>query len=92
MDCKSAFKRIWTSLRKMGYPRIAIFFTALLAGRFFSSRFNHLKPETFFVLTSSASVVSVCGIIFGNQTVAIGSIALVGLSFASVFPLIFSII
>ena len=85
-------KEFGLPLEKWATLGIAIFFTALLAGRFFSSlALNYLKPETFFVLTSSASVVSVCGIILGNQTVAIASIALVGLSFASVFPLIFSI-
>ena len=79
-------------LEKWATLGIAIFFTALLVGRFLSSlALNYLKPETFFVVTATASVFSVCGIIFGNQYVAIASIALVGLSFASVFPLIFSI-
>ena len=85
-------KEFGLPLEKWATLGIAIFFTSLLLGRFFSSvALNYLRPETFFVVTATFSVFSVCGIIFGNQYVAIASIAAVGLSFASVFPLVFSI-
>ena len=77
---------------KFGVLGTGLFFTTLMIGRFLGGMIlNWLKPEKFFVITSILSILGILGLFLGNQTIAIISVIIIGLGFANVFPLIFSI-
>jgi fucose permease len=50
-----------------------------------------MSPKTFFITTSLVSLVGLLGLFVGDQIVGVASVFLVGLGFANIFPLIFSI-
>ena len=79
-------------LKTLGVLGTGFFFLALTIGRFLGSVIlNWISPKKFFIITSLVSVLGLLGLFIGNQIVGIASIFLVGLGFANVFPLIFSI-
>ena len=51
-----------------------------------------MKPKTFLAATCALSVVGLAGMFVPSKAVAIASFILIGLGFANVFPLIFSIV
>ncbi len=79
-------------LKTWGLLGNAFFFISIIIGRFFGAVIlNWIKPKLFLKITSLVSVFGL-GLIFTNiQTVVILGIFIVGLGFANIFPLIFSI-
>ena len=76
----------------MGLLATGLFFTTLMIGRFLGGVIlNWLKPQKFFIITSILAVFGILGLFVGTATVAVISVIIIGLSFANVFPLIFSI-
>ena len=72
---------------------VGFFMTALAIGRLAGSFIlNYLSPKKFFVLTSLVGVAAVLGTFVPSESVVLVSIFLAGISFANVFPLIFSIL
>jgi fucose permease len=79
-------------LKTLGVLGTGLFFLALTIGRFLGSVIlNWISPKKFFITTSLISVLGILGLFIGNQIVGIASVFLVGLGFANIFPLIFSI-
>jgi MFS transporter, FHS family, L-fucose permease len=69
-----------------------LFFAALTAGRFSGGvALNWIKPRRFLIMTCLLSILGFGGLLVPSQTVAVAGFILVGLGFANVFPLIFSI-
>jgi fucose permease len=80
------------NIEKMGVLGTGLFFTTLMIGRFLGGVIlNWLKPQKFFIITSILGVIGILGLFVGTTTIAIISVIVIGLSFANVFPLIFSI-
>jgi len=72
---------------------IGFFFVSLLVGRLTGAMIlNWTSPRKFFLLTSLFSIAGIVGLFLGNREIAVASIVLIGLGFANVFPLIFSIL
>ncbi len=77
---------------KFGVLGTGLFFTTLMIGRFLGGMIlNWLKPEKFFIITSLMSIFGILGLFLSNPIIAIFSVIIVGLGFANIFPLIFSI-
>jgi fucose permease len=65
---------------------------ALTVGRFSGGVIlNWIKPHTFFLVTCGISILGLLGLFVPNQAVAVASFVVIGLGFANIFPLIFSI-
>jgi fucose permease len=80
------------NIEKMGVLGTGLFFTTLMIGRFLGGLIlNWLKPQKFFIITSITGVIGILGLFVGTASVAVVSVIIIGLSFANVFPLIFSI-
>ena len=80
------------NIAKMGVLGTGLFFTMLMAGRFLGGVIlNWIKPEKFLLGTSILAVLGVLGLFIDSAAVSVASVVLIGLSFANVFPLIFSI-
>ncbi|MDZ7723025.1 MAG: MFS transporter [candidate division KSB1 bacterium] len=76
----------------LGVLGAGLFFLTLTIGRFAGGIIlNWMKPANFLMLTVVLAVIGIIGLFFGVQTIAIISVILIGLSFANIFPLIFSI-
>lgn len=70
----------------------ALFFLPILIGRFLGAAIlTKIKPIKFLFATVILSIVGVLLLIFGNTAIAYIGIILVGLGFANIFPLVFSI-
>ena len=67
-------------------------FMALTVGRFSGGLIlNWIRPRAFFVVTCVLSILGLLGLFIPIQWVAVASFVLIGLGFANIFPLIFSI-
>ncbi len=85
--------RFQVDINKIGLLGTGLFFLALTVGRFSGGVIlNWIKPMKFFIVTSLLSVVGLLGIFVPSRPVAVASFALIGLAFANIFPLIFSIV
>jgi MFS transporter, FHS family, L-fucose permease len=83
--------RFEVDINKIGLLGTGLFFLALTIGRFSGGVIlNWITPKKFFVVTAALSVVGMLGMFAPSATVAVASFALIGLSFANIFPLIFS--
>jgi len=70
----------------------SLFFLPILLGRFVGAAIlRSLKPASFLKLSVALAVLGVCAVFCGHKTVTFVGIVLVGLGFANIFPLIFSI-
>lgn len=70
----------------------AIFFLPILVGRFTGSQILKWMPaKKFFVVTVILSIVGILSIFTLNEVLTYLGIVLVGLGFANIFPLVFSI-
>ncbi len=70
----------------------ALFFLPILIGRFSGAAIlTKTKPIKFLLATVILSIVGVLLLLFGNTIIAYTGIILVGLGFANIFPLVFSI-
>jgi MFS transporter, FHS family, L-fucose permease len=84
--------RFGVDINKVGLLGTGLFFLALTIGRFSGGVIlNWLKPKMFFSITCVLSVVGLLGLFIPSGTVAGASFFLVGLGFANIFPLVFSI-
>jgi len=80
------------NIQEKGLLGTGVFFTALLIGRFFGGLLlNWLKPRLFLILTTVLASIGIIGIFVGIQSVSIISFFIIGLGFANIFPLLFSI-
>ncbi len=85
--------RFQVDINRIGLLGTGLFFLALTVGRFSGGVIlNWIKPRMFFVVSSLLSVAGLLGIFVPSRPVAVASFALIGLSFANIFPLIFSIV
>lgn len=80
-------------IEKLGLWGTLFFFLALMAGRFLGGVIlNWLSPRKFLLITSVISLVGIGGLyIATTELTGFIFISIVGLGFANVFPLIFSI-
>jgi len=79
-------------IKTLGVLGSGFFFLAILIGRFLGSIIlNWMSAKRFFLLTSVISLIGFIGLFTSNQIIAISSIFLIGLGFANIFPLVFSI-
>lgn len=79
-------------IAKLGLLGTLFFFIALMTGRFFGAIIlNWIPAKTFLKISVFASILGFLGLFIGIQIVAMISIFLIGLGFANIFPLIFSI-
>jgi FHS family L-fucose permease-like MFS transporter len=77
---------------RVGLLGTGLFFIALTLGRFSGGVIlNWVAPRTFFLATCGLSVAGLVGLLLPGRTVVIVSFFLVGLGFANIFPLVFSI-
>lgn len=84
--------RFGVDINKVGLLGTGLFFLALTIGRFSGGVIlNWLKPKVFFAITCVLSVVGLLGLFIPSGTVAGISFFVVGLGFANIFPLVFSI-
>jgi len=79
-------------IMKIGLLSTGLFFICLMTGRFIGSLvLSWLSTKKFFILTCIISIVGILGLFIGDKIVAYFSACLIGLGFANIFPLIFSI-
>lgn len=79
-------------IKTLGVLGSGFFFLAILVGRLFGSiLLNWMHAKKFFFITTVLSLIGFVGLFSGNQLIAIISIFIVGLGFANIFPLVFSI-
>lgn len=79
-------------IAKIGILGTGIFFLALTIGRFLGGVIlNWVKPKPFLFGTGILSLLGLLGFIAGTQTLSLVSAFVIGLGFANIFPLIFSI-
>jgi MFS transporter, FHS family, L-fucose permease len=79
-------------IAKLGLLGTLFFFIALMSGRFLGAIIlNWIHAKTFLIISVMVSILGLVGLFVGIQPVAIASIFLIGLGFANIFPLIFSI-
>jgi len=80
------------NIQELGLLGTGLFFTTLMIGRFLGGVIlNWVSPQKFFVITSFVSLIAVLGLFLSSQTIAVISVILIGLGFANIFPLVFSI-
>jgi fucose permease len=85
--------RFGVDINKIGLLGTGLFFLALTIGRFSGGiLLNWMKPRTCFAATSALSIAGLLGIFVPSQPVAVVSFFVIGLGFANIFPLIFSIV
>jgi len=53
---------------------------------------NWMEPRRFFLGCALAGLCGLAGLIFGDRTVAVGSVALCGLSFSNIWPTLFALL
>jgi len=80
------------NIEKLGILGTGLFFTALVIGRLLGGVIlNWVKPRRFFIATTVVSVISILGLFAGIKLLSVAAVFLIGLGFANIFPLIFSI-
>lgn len=80
------------SIEKLGLLGTGLFFTTLMIGRLLGGFIlNWISPRKFFIVTVAVSAVSILGLFTGIAAVVVASVVLIGLGFANIFPLVFSI-
>lgn len=80
-------------ITELGLWGTLFFFLALMAGRFAGGVIlNWFSPKKFLTITTIIALVGIAGLyVASNSTIGFISIAVIGLGFANIFPLIFSI-
>jgi fucose permease len=87
------------NIQKKGLLGVLFFDIALLGGRFLGGIILHwIKARLFFKITTFVSLLGLLGIFLSSETMGVGnaavgfaSVLVIGLGFANIFPLIFSI-
>jgi FHS family L-fucose permease-like MFS transporter len=86
-------ERFASDINQSGLLGTGLFFLALTIGRFSGGVIlNWMTPKIFFVLTCALSIIGLLGVFAPNSTLALAGFVLIGLGFANIFPLIFSIV
>ena len=76
----------------MGVLGTSVFFLALTIGRFLGGIvLNWIAPKKFFILTVFIAIIGMLGLFISVKIVALFSVILIGLGYANIFPLVFSI-
>jgi len=84
--------RYGIDLTRIGMLGVGMFFLALTLGRFLGSVIlNWVKPGHFLAITSVVSMAGIAGIFVDHLPLAWICVFMVGIGFANIFPLIFSI-
>ncbi|HTZ56585.1 MAG TPA: MFS transporter [Acidobacteriaceae bacterium] len=84
-------ERFGVDIEKLGLLGTGLFFAALTVGRFSGGVvLRWMAPKTFLRITAAASILGLLGLFVPSKIIATAAFALVGLGFANVFPLIFS--
>ncbi len=79
-------------IAEFGMLGTGLFFTTLMIGRFLGGVvLNWVSPQKFFVGTILVSIIAVLGLFTGIAGIVVASVILIGLGFANIFPLVFSI-
>jgi len=79
-------------IQSLGVAGTGLFFLALMIGRFLGAVIlNWISPRSFLISTVVLSIIGSITILLGIKALAIVSIFFIGLGFANIFPLIFSI-
>lgn len=80
-------------IKELGLWGTLFFFLALMSGRFLGGVIlNWLSPKKFLIITALIALVGIAGLyISSNSVMGFTAIAIIGLGFANIFPLIFSI-
>jgi len=80
-------------IKEKGLFGTLFFFLSLMTGRFLGGVIlNWLSPKRFLIITSILSILGIAGLfIASSEVLAFVFIAIIGLGFANIFPLIFSI-
>jgi fucose permease len=85
--------RFHVDLNRIGLLGTGLFFLALTIGRFSGGLLlTWMKPRTFFLLTCLLSLAGLLAMFLPSQTLAVAGFLVIGLGFANIFPLIFSIV
>ena len=79
-------------IKELGMLGTGLFFTTLMIGRFLGGVIlNWISPQKFFVITVIISLAAILGLFTGIAGIVVASVILLGLGFANIFPLVFSI-
>ncbi len=79
-------------IQSLGVAGTGLFFLALVIGRFLGALIlNWISARNFLVITVVLSIVGCVTLLLGIKALAVVSIFFIGLGFANIFPLIFSI-
>jgi fucose permease len=85
--------RFQVDIGRIGLLGTGLFFLALTIGRFSGGVIlNWLTPGAFLRMTCATSVAGILGIFAPSAPVAVVSFFLIGLGFANIFPLVFSMV
>lgn len=84
--------RYGIDVARTGLLGTGLFFAALTIGRFSGGVvLNWIKPKTFYVITCLLSILGLLGLFVPSESVVAVSFFVIGLGFANIFPLVFSI-
>lgn len=80
-------------IEELGLFGTLFFFIAVMTGRFLGGVIlNWMSPKKFLVITAFVSLLALAGLFIApNQIIAFVTIFMIGLGFANIFPLVFSI-
>jgi len=77
---------------RTGLLGTGLFFAALTIGRFSGGVvLNWIKPKTFYLITCLISILGLLGLFAPSESIVAASFFVIGLGFANIFPLVFSI-
>jgi fucose permease len=84
--------RYGVDVAQTGLLGTGLFFAALTIGRFSGGVIlNWIKPKTFYVITCVVSILGLLGLFAPSASIVTASFFVIGLGFANIFPLVFSI-
>lgn len=84
--------RFGLDVASTGLLGTGLFFAALTIGRFSGGVvLNWMKPKTFYLITCLISILGLIGLLSAVRSVVAASFFVIGLGFANIFPLVFSI-
>jgi fucose permease len=85
--------RFHVDINKIGLLGTGLFFMALTIGRFSGGvLLNWMKPRVFFMVTCLLAILGLLCMFSGSETLSVAGFFIIGLGFANIFPLIFSIV
>jgi FHS family L-fucose permease-like MFS transporter len=84
--------RYGIDVARTGLLGTGLFFAALTIGRFSGGVvLNWIKPKTFYIVTCVISMLGLLGLFAPSESVVAVAFFVIGLGFANIFPLVFSI-